>query len=79
MQGKNQSIVSAKVTAAVAKIIYDSSLPSSVHHIEQVMDLAYIQKELGTALSLDTRITVPPQQGSSIHLNFFYGNMNHLI
>lgn len=56
LQGKNQSIITAKVTAAVAKHLYDSPPPGGVYHIEQLTDIAYIQKELGSAISLKTAV-----------------------
>ncbi len=56
MLGKNQSIVTAKVTAAVSKLLYDSPFPGGVYHIEQITDLAYIQKELGSILSLKSQV-----------------------
>ena len=57
VQGKNQSIVTAKVTAAVSKLLYESPFPGGVYHIEQMTDIAYIQKELGSALSLKTTVS----------------------
>ncbi|WP_449600037.1 saccharopine dehydrogenase family protein [Paenibacillus sp. Marseille-Q9583] len=56
LQGKNQSIITAKVTAAVSKLLYDSPFPGGVFHIEQITDLAYIQKELGSTLSLKIQV-----------------------
>jgi saccharopine dehydrogenase (NAD+, L-lysine-forming) len=54
LQGKNQSMITAKVTAAVSKLLYDSPLPGGLYHIEQMTNLTYIQKELGAAISLET-------------------------
>ncbi|WP_339315166.1 saccharopine dehydrogenase NADP-binding domain-containing protein [Paenibacillus sp. FSL R10-2734] len=56
LQGTNQSIVTAKVTAAVSMLLYDSPFPGGVYHIEQITDLACIQKELGTTLSLEVQV-----------------------
>lgn len=57
LQGKNQSIITAKVTAAISKLLYDSPLPGGVYHIEQITaDLAYIQKELGSTLLLKIQV-----------------------
>lgn len=56
LQGKNQSLITAKVTAAVSKLLYDSPFPGGVYHIEQITDLAYIQKELGLTLSLKIQV-----------------------
>jgi saccharopine dehydrogenase-like NADP-dependent oxidoreductase len=56
LQGKNQSIVTAKVTAAVSKLLYDSPFPGGIYHIEQITDLAYVHEELGATLSLDIQV-----------------------
>lgn len=57
LEGKNQSTVTAMVTAAVCQRLIDSPLPGGVYHIEQVTNLAYIQKELEEELSLETQIS----------------------
>lgn len=56
LQGKNQSVVTAKVTAAVSKLLYDSPFSGGVYHIEEITDLAYIQNELGSTLSMEIQV-----------------------
>ncbi|MGC5327696.1 saccharopine dehydrogenase family protein [Brevibacillus sp. SYSU BS000544] len=53
-QGKNEAIITAKVAAAVADVVYRSNLPHGIYHIDQLFDLERVMPLLEQVVKINT-------------------------
>ncbi|NOU96873.1 saccharopine dehydrogenase [Paenibacillus sp. LMG 31456] len=56
LQGKNEAVITAKVASALANIVYRSSSPHGVYHIDQLFDLETLLHPIRQMVSIETRI-----------------------
>lgn len=57
LHGKqNEALITARVATVIAEVMYNSTLPSGVHHIEQLTDLEDVLQDIGDIIRLETRL-----------------------
>lgn len=60
VQGENEAKITAKVATSVATIVYQSTLPHGVYHIEQLFELAHVMPSFEHLISIEMRVNVEP-------------------
>lgn len=51
---QNEALITTRVAIVIAEVMYSSTLPSGVHHIEQLTDLEDVLQGISDIIMLET-------------------------